>query len=216
MLLSDETGKVDGRAEYATQSNMYYVTYKAADGRQVADWWGEENITAANEDTARENADTGVAVNDNGAANGTSEIAVPKVEYDFDAMVFELESAEQGDIGNAFLWSSTPQGHYFWLDFAMGSMMPEGQVVLDDMIAQYKAKQPAGDESKEFKLEEGKYYESRDGDVFGTMEDDGTGIYPFSCDDSWETWMPHGRNLESIEHEDDLIKEVPAPQATAS
>lgn len=219
MLLSDKTGKVDGRAEYATQSNMYYVTYKAADGRQVADWWGEENITAAC-----------VAVNDNSSVIIASKIEVPKVEYEFGEMGFDLKFAESGDLICAFWWEDTPQGFDYW-DALDDEMTPEGQAVLDDMIAQYKAKQgieqqrtesPQCDwqdgqghkEEAEFKLEVGKYYESRDGEVYGPMKNDGDTLFPFHCDSYHQTWMPSGCVLDGLKDADDLIKEVPAPAST--
>jgi hypothetical protein len=41
---SDEEGEVIGRAEYQTSEDAYYVRYKAADGRQVSDWWGESAL----------------------------------------------------------------------------------------------------------------------------------------------------------------------------
>jgi hypothetical protein len=43
---SDETGEVIGRAEYSVSEPAYYVRYKAADGRQVEQWWGESAILA--------------------------------------------------------------------------------------------------------------------------------------------------------------------------
>jgi len=44
---SDETGTVIGRAEYAHADNDYRVRYRAADGRQVEDWWTETAIKVA-------------------------------------------------------------------------------------------------------------------------------------------------------------------------
>lgn len=44
---SEECGTVIGRAEYSTSQNSYLVRYKAADGRQVENWWGEDALIAA-------------------------------------------------------------------------------------------------------------------------------------------------------------------------
>lgn len=41
---SDETGTVIARAEYANSEPTYYVRYKAADGRQVEQWWSESAL----------------------------------------------------------------------------------------------------------------------------------------------------------------------------
>jgi hypothetical protein len=46
LLASGEAGTVKGRAEYAESQNAYYILYKAADGRQVRDWWGESDLQA--------------------------------------------------------------------------------------------------------------------------------------------------------------------------
>ncbi len=42
---SDEEGLVIGRAEYLTGEPQYYIRYKAGDGRQVEQWWGESALT---------------------------------------------------------------------------------------------------------------------------------------------------------------------------
>jgi hypothetical protein len=47
MVESEETGTVIARAEYAACENQYRVRYKAADGRQVENWWDESAIAAA-------------------------------------------------------------------------------------------------------------------------------------------------------------------------
>ena len=47
LIHSDELGEVIGRAEHTTCEDQYRVVYKAADGRQVTDWWGESLIEAA-------------------------------------------------------------------------------------------------------------------------------------------------------------------------
>jgi hypothetical protein len=46
---SAEEGKILARAEYHKSYGdpQYYVRYKAADGRQVQDWWAEDAIEAA-------------------------------------------------------------------------------------------------------------------------------------------------------------------------
>jgi hypothetical protein len=41
---SGEQGRVIGRAEYEHCENAYYLRYKAADGRQVEQWWSESSI----------------------------------------------------------------------------------------------------------------------------------------------------------------------------
>ncbi len=41
---SNEQGEIIGRAEYSSQSNSYYILYKAADGRAVIDWWLEKAL----------------------------------------------------------------------------------------------------------------------------------------------------------------------------
>ena len=41
---SSETGKVIGRAQYLNGQNNYLIRYKAADGRAVELWWGEDAL----------------------------------------------------------------------------------------------------------------------------------------------------------------------------
>lgn len=41
---SDEHGKVIGRAQYLNGQNNYLIRYKAADGRAVESWWGEDAL----------------------------------------------------------------------------------------------------------------------------------------------------------------------------
>lgn len=45
LIETAETGTVIARAEYLTAENSYLVRYRAADGRQVENWWGESAIT---------------------------------------------------------------------------------------------------------------------------------------------------------------------------
>ncbi|TDV04674.1 hypothetical protein [Paraburkholderia caballeronis] len=42
---SGEAGEVIACAEYAAAENSYLVRYKAADGRAVEAWWGENALT---------------------------------------------------------------------------------------------------------------------------------------------------------------------------
>jgi hypothetical protein len=44
--VSGEEGTVEGRAEYRSIENQYYVRYKAGDGRAVEAWWSESAIEA--------------------------------------------------------------------------------------------------------------------------------------------------------------------------
>jgi hypothetical protein len=44
MIASEEKGAIIGRAEYLHDETRYLVRYKAADGRQVEDWWGQSAI----------------------------------------------------------------------------------------------------------------------------------------------------------------------------
>jgi len=44
LKLSQESGYVEGRAEYQVSEKSYYVLYKAADGRQVSAWWAGSQI----------------------------------------------------------------------------------------------------------------------------------------------------------------------------
>jgi|WetSurMetagenome_2_1015567.scaffolds.fasta_scaffold1035472_2 hypothetical protein len=41
LLHSHEEGGIIARAEYLTSENSYLFRYKAADGRQVENWWQE-------------------------------------------------------------------------------------------------------------------------------------------------------------------------------
>lgn len=43
---SGEAGQVIGRAEYSNGQNSYLIRYKAADGRAVESWWGEDALAA--------------------------------------------------------------------------------------------------------------------------------------------------------------------------
>ena len=43
---SGETGTVKGRAEYTTSESSYFITFKAADGRAVRDWWPASELEA--------------------------------------------------------------------------------------------------------------------------------------------------------------------------
>lgn len=45
--ISGEEGHVKGRAEYATDTNQYFIHYLAADGRAVNRWFDEGELTAA-------------------------------------------------------------------------------------------------------------------------------------------------------------------------
>jgi hypothetical protein len=42
--LSDENGRIKGRAEHEHGENQYLVIYRAADNRQTECWWGESDI----------------------------------------------------------------------------------------------------------------------------------------------------------------------------
>lgn len=44
---SEETGTIQGRAEYTNSENNYYLRYKAADGRATEAWWPESALVAA-------------------------------------------------------------------------------------------------------------------------------------------------------------------------
>lgn len=43
---SGKTGEIIGRAQYQSASNGYLIRYKAADGRQVENWWDIAAIKA--------------------------------------------------------------------------------------------------------------------------------------------------------------------------
>lgn len=47
IVASAESGQVIGRAQYATGQDQYFVRYRAADGRAVESWWGEDALTEA-------------------------------------------------------------------------------------------------------------------------------------------------------------------------
>jgi hypothetical protein len=44
LAMSDEQGTVIGKAVYAESPTQYLVRYKAADGRQVENWWSEQAL----------------------------------------------------------------------------------------------------------------------------------------------------------------------------
>jgi hypothetical protein len=46
IIVSQESGQVTGRAEYATMGYSYYLRYKSADGRAVEQWWEEAALAA--------------------------------------------------------------------------------------------------------------------------------------------------------------------------
>ncbi|WP_087686782.1 hypothetical protein [Pandoraea sp. PE-S2R-1] len=45
LTMSKEAGVVIGRAEYEAAADQFYVRYVAADGRQVRDWFGAEDLS---------------------------------------------------------------------------------------------------------------------------------------------------------------------------
>lgn len=45
LTMSKEAGVVIGRAEYEATADQFYVRYVAADGRQVRDWFGAEELS---------------------------------------------------------------------------------------------------------------------------------------------------------------------------
>lgn len=47
LVLSEETGTVEGRAQFNSQDNQYLIRYKAGDGRLNEVWWTESAITVA-------------------------------------------------------------------------------------------------------------------------------------------------------------------------
>lgn len=49
LVHSNETGVVIGRAQFMDQANQYLIRYKAADGRQVQDWWAESATAKVNQ-----------------------------------------------------------------------------------------------------------------------------------------------------------------------
>ena len=44
IVISKEVGQVVGRAEYATSEPVYFIRFKAADGRAVEAWWTESAL----------------------------------------------------------------------------------------------------------------------------------------------------------------------------
>jgi hypothetical protein len=44
IAISDETGKIIGRAEYIENENNYLLLYQANDGRAVKQWWKESEL----------------------------------------------------------------------------------------------------------------------------------------------------------------------------
>lgn len=46
---SSEAGEIIARSEHAASENQYQVRYRAGDGRQVENWWGESAVRAAGE-----------------------------------------------------------------------------------------------------------------------------------------------------------------------
>lgn len=47
LIHSEEPGEIISRAEHTNCEDQYRVVYKAADGRQVIDWWDESLIEPA-------------------------------------------------------------------------------------------------------------------------------------------------------------------------
>lgn len=47
LAMTEEAGRVTGRAEYAEQTPRYYVRFVAADGRQVEDWFTGQALRKA-------------------------------------------------------------------------------------------------------------------------------------------------------------------------
>lgn len=43
--VSEEEGEIIGRSEYAHSESIYYVRYRAGDGRAVDSWWSESAIS---------------------------------------------------------------------------------------------------------------------------------------------------------------------------
>lgn len=46
LIRSGEEGEVIGRAEYINGEPAYLLRYRAADGRQVEQWWAESAIAS--------------------------------------------------------------------------------------------------------------------------------------------------------------------------
>ena len=49
--MTEERGRVIGIAAYAESPNQYFVRYKAADGRQVQDWFSFEALVSEDGDS---------------------------------------------------------------------------------------------------------------------------------------------------------------------
>lgn len=192
LLMSDENGLIKGRAENVGAENQYRVIYKAGDNRQVTSWWDESEIIAVEQpvDTPAQ---------------------APAVVYNFGSFHhFELDAAKAGDVASAFAWLDTPQGIDFWDDLAR-EMTPEGQSVLDDMIAQYEVYAAGNPTQKKLKLELGKYYEDRGGGKHGPLISNGLEVFPFTA--GGKSWKVDGSAWSGLDvDEDDLIKEVAAPE----
>ncbi|WGL99149.1 hypothetical protein QE177_04515 [Arsenophonus sp. aPb] len=45
ITVSNENGRIKGRAEYANTANQYLIHYKVADGRAVDGWFYEDEIS---------------------------------------------------------------------------------------------------------------------------------------------------------------------------
>lgn len=46
LVESSEKGTVIGRGEFSHSENTYLVRYRAGDGRQIDEWWGESALNA--------------------------------------------------------------------------------------------------------------------------------------------------------------------------
>lgn len=144
LKLSEEEGVVRGRAEYAHTENNYYIMYEAADGRQVEDWWGESQLDDVESNTVRDGEHL-VAMIMGGDTLGEMPTLTPTpaptpAKYDLKKMEFDIDDAKTGNVGGAFRWLFTPQGVDFWSDQS-DNMTVQGQLYLNEMIAQYEAEQ---------------------------------------------------------------------------
>lgn len=45
LIVSGETGKVIGRAQYDNMDDAYLIRYKTADGRATEQWWTQSALT---------------------------------------------------------------------------------------------------------------------------------------------------------------------------
>jgi len=43
-MATDTDVEVNGRVEYVSSENTYYVIYKSADCRAVTNWWNEDQL----------------------------------------------------------------------------------------------------------------------------------------------------------------------------